>query len=185
MGVRAEVPHPLALGAPHHHRPGPLLVEGDGEIGVGLVVLQPDVEPGPVLLDEVELEEERLDLVAHRDPLDGVGDADHLEGAFGEPGPEVRHDPAAETLRLAHVEHPAGGVLELVRPGCVRDRGGNRLLHSPIVAPPTRIGRYSDRAGLEFRHTYRFRGRQPRGGRPGCPRRLPAEPHTPRGHPPC
>ena len=56
-------------------RPRPLLVEGDGEVGVGLVVLQADVEPGPVLLDQVELEEERLDLVADGDPLDRVGGA--------------------------------------------------------------------------------------------------------------
>ncbi len=108
VGVGAEVADALALRSPHHHGPGPLLVEGDREVGVRLVVLQPDVEPRPVLLDEVELEEQRLDLVADRDPLHGVGRADHLERALGQTRPEVRHDPAAEALGLADVEHPPG-----------------------------------------------------------------------------
>ena len=50
---------------------GPFLVERDREERVRLVVLQPDVEPRAVLLDEVELEEQGLDLVADLDPLDG------------------------------------------------------------------------------------------------------------------
>jgi len=56
----------------HDHRPGPLLVEGDGEVRVRLVVLVPDVEARPVRLDQVVLEEERRDLVANLDPLDGL-----------------------------------------------------------------------------------------------------------------
>ena len=68
--VRTEVADALALLAAQHHRPRPLLVERDREVRVRLVVLQPDVEARPVLLDEVELEEERLDLVADDDPLD-------------------------------------------------------------------------------------------------------------------
>ena len=31
MGVGPEVADALSLGSPHHHRPGPLLVEGHGE----------------------------------------------------------------------------------------------------------------------------------------------------------
>ena len=82
-------------------------------------------------------------------------------------------------------------VLELVRARRVGDRA-----RAPAVAlPHCRAAAVADRtgwvagaicswsAGLEFRRTYRFRGRQPRGGRPGCPRRPRAEPHTPRGHP--
>ncbi len=141
MGVGTEVAHALALGAPHHHGPGPFLVEGDGEVRVGLVVLQPDVEARAVLLDEVELEEEGLDLVTDGDPLDGVGGADHLHGAFRQAGREVRHHPATEALGLPHVDDPAGRVLELVRARRVGDRGGNRPLHSPIVAPGHRAAR--------------------------------------------
>ena len=37
--VRTEVADALALRAPQHHRPRPLLVEGDREVRVGLVVL--------------------------------------------------------------------------------------------------------------------------------------------------
>ena len=36
--VRPEVAHALALGAAHHLQPRELLVEGDGEVRVGLVV---------------------------------------------------------------------------------------------------------------------------------------------------
>ena len=64
--VRTEVADALALLAAQHHRPRPLLVERDREVRIRLVVLQPDVEARPVLLDEVELEEERLDLVRRR-----------------------------------------------------------------------------------------------------------------------
>ncbi len=115
VGVRAEVADTLALRPPHHHRPGPLLVEGDGEVGVGLVVLQPDVEARAVLLDQVEFEEEGLDLVADGDPLHRVGGAHHLHRSLRQAAREVRHHPAAQALRLPHVDDAAGGILELVR----------------------------------------------------------------------
>ena len=70
VGVRPEVAGALALAAAHHHRPRPLLVDGDRQERVALVVAQPDVEPRVVLLDERVLEHQRLDLVAHRRPLD-------------------------------------------------------------------------------------------------------------------
>ena len=73
VGVRAEVAGALALAAPHHQRPRPLVVDGHGEERVALVVAEPDVEPRIVLLDEAELEHERLDLVADRRPLDRLG----------------------------------------------------------------------------------------------------------------
>ena len=172
VGVGTEVADPLALGPPHHHGPWPLLVEGDRQVRVGLVVLQPDVEPGPVLLDQVVLEEQRLDLVADRDPLHRIGGVDHLRGPLRQPGREVRHHPAAQALRLAHVQHAAIGVFELVGPRGVGDGGGDRPLHTPIVAPgahasgrtrpvPGRTGRSRraagldgklDPAGLEHRH---------------------------------
>ena len=56
VAVGAEVAHTLLLGAPHHHGPRPLLVQRDRQERIRLVVDQPDVESGPVLLDEVELE---------------------------------------------------------------------------------------------------------------------------------
>ncbi len=191
VGVRPEVADPLALRAPEHHRPGPFLVERDREVRVGLVVVVPDVEAGPVLLDEVELEEQGLDLVADPDPLDGVGRRHHLAGALHQAGAEVRHHPAPEALRLADVDHPPARVLELVRPRRIRNGRRFRLLHSPIVAAPRprlaplpasrvqaaprpSLVRWQSRPGIPA--TYQLRGRQPRGGRPGCPRRPLPEP---------
>ena len=81
VGVGPEVADALAPRAPHHPRPGPLVVDRDGEERVALVVDQPDVEPRPVLLDEGVLEHERLDVVADLDPLDGLGGRHHLGGA--------------------------------------------------------------------------------------------------------
>jgi hypothetical protein len=79
--VRPEVAHTLALAAAHHHRPWPLLAHGHGQEGVALVVEQPDVEARAVLLDEAVLEHQRLDLVAHLDPLDRLRRRHHLGGA--------------------------------------------------------------------------------------------------------
>ena len=71
--VRAEVADPGALAAPDHRRPRPLVVDGQGQPRVALVVLQPDVEAGLELLDQVVLEEQGLGLGAHHHPLDVVG----------------------------------------------------------------------------------------------------------------
>ena len=138
MGERPVVADAVALGAPHHHGPGPLLADGDGQVGVGLVVLQPDVEAGLVLLDEVELEEQRLDLVADQGPLHALGGGDHLPG----PGQEQRRvdeivvEAAAEALGLADVDDAAVPVLELVGPGSVRNRaGGGAGEHRPPILP--------------------------------------------------
>jgi hypothetical protein len=78
VAVGAEVADALALGAAHHHGPGPLVAHGDRQERIALVVDEPDVEAGPVLLDEVVLEHQRLDVVADLDPLDGLGGAHHL-----------------------------------------------------------------------------------------------------------
>ena len=65
VGIRAEVAGALALAAAHHQRARPLLVDGDGEERVALVVAQAHVEARVVLLDQRVLEHQRLDLVAH------------------------------------------------------------------------------------------------------------------------
>ena len=86
VGVRPEVADALALAAPDDHGPGPLVVQGDGQERVALVVPQAHVEPGTVLLDEAVLEHERLDLVAHLHPLDRGRRGHHLGGARMQPG---------------------------------------------------------------------------------------------------
>ena len=123
--------------AAQHHRARPVLVERDREVRVGLVVLQADVEAGPVLLDEVELEEEGLDLVRGDDPLDPLRGLHHLPGALREQVrlDEVVRQPAPEALRLPDIDHPAFGVEELVRAGRVGDAAGlGAGDHASIVA---------------------------------------------------
>ena len=78
-----------------------VLVEADADVGVGLVVAQADVEPGPVALDEALLGQQRLGLVRgdqELDPLDAAGD-------LGLSAREVRCDPLADRTCLADVEH--------------------------------------------------------------------------------
>jgi hypothetical protein len=56
MCERAVVTNALLLLAAHHAGSRELLVEGDGEIGVALVVAIANVVARTVLLDEVDLE---------------------------------------------------------------------------------------------------------------------------------
>ena len=77
VAVGPEVPNPLALAAAHDHRSRPLRVHGDGEERIALVVAQPHVEAGLVALDERVLQHQRLDVVAHLDPLDRLGRLHH------------------------------------------------------------------------------------------------------------
>ena len=78
VAVRAEVAHSLSLAAAHHHGPRPLVTHGDGQERIALVVAQPHVEAGLMLLDERVLEHQRFDVVAHLDPLDRLGRLHHL-----------------------------------------------------------------------------------------------------------
>ena len=77
------------------------------------------------------LEHQRLDLVAHLDPLDRLGGRDHLRGARMQVARvlEVVRQALAEARRLADVDHPAVGVLELVRARGLGDRAGRGTFH--------------------------------------------------------
>src|SRR5262245_12620745 len=127
--VRAEVPDDLALGPAHDHEPRILLIQGDGEERVRLVVAVPDVETGVVLLDPRVLELEGLHLGGDGHPVDGGRGGDHLRRS-GVQGPwirEVRVDPAAQALRLSDVDHPTVAVTEAVHAGLL----GNRARSGP------------------------------------------------------
>ena len=69
VAVGAEVTVPLALATPHDHRAGPLVDQRDAQEGVALVVAVAHVEAGLVTLDEAVLQEERVHLGGHGDPL--------------------------------------------------------------------------------------------------------------------
>ena len=125
--VRAEVDPlaPVPLAGEVDAREG--LVEADGDVGIGLVVAQPDVEARLVLLDEGLLREERLLLAGHHEGLDVVDEGDHRPA-----GAEVRGHALADRLRLPDVDDAAAGVAEQVDPGLVGQRAALRC--QPVLA---------------------------------------------------
>ncbi len=140
VGVGTEVgaPGPVALAGEVDARE--VLVEGDRDEGVGLVVAQADVEARAVLLDEALLGEQRLGLGGDDEALDVLDAAHHLGMAraawhigFG----EVRGDALADRLGLADVEHAALAVAEQVDAGLVGKAAA--LLGDPLLGCGSRI----------------------------------------------
>ncbi len=76
--VRTEVAHPLAAWSPVDRQPRELLVEGDRENRIGLVVPVADVESRIELLDPVVFQLQGLHLGGHHRPLDVRRGGDHL-----------------------------------------------------------------------------------------------------------
>ena len=172
--VGAEVAHALALAPPDDGRTGPLLVQRDGEPGVALVVLQPDVVAGQVILDQRVLEDQRVDLGVDDHPLDVVGLGHHLGRAGHELGRvlPVIGQAVAQGLGLAHVEDPALGVEKLVDARGVGDRAGRAACPASIpLSRSAETGRYNGGAGLVSGTQPRIEADIPADGRPGCPRR--------------
>ena len=81
MRIRTEISGPLALSPPHDGRSWPFIRRRHGEEGVTLVVSKPDVESRSVLLDQVVLEHQCLEFIAHLDPLDTVCSRNHCCGS--------------------------------------------------------------------------------------------------------
>ena len=125
-GVRPEVEVALAVRLAGEQHPGALVLHGDHDVRVRLVVAQADVERRPVLLDEVVLQQQGLHLVADDDPFEARGAAHHLPflgahpRAVGAHGRRqiVRQTPA-QRQRLAHVDDVAGRPAVQVDPGQV------------------------------------------------------------------
>ena len=104
-----------------------ILLGGQLDVGVGLVVAQQDVEARLPLLDQVVLEGQRFLLVVDQDVVDvarlgdqgaGLGVRQALVG-------EVAAHAGAQVLGLAHVDHRASVVLVEVDAG--RERATARL----------------------------------------------------------
>ena len=112
-----------------------VLVEADGDVGVGLVVAQADVEARPVALDEALLGQQRLGLVGGDEGLDAVDP----RGQAGVAAGEVGGDPFADRARLADVEQLAVAVVEEVDAGLVGQRLA--LLGDPLGAAQRRCRR--------------------------------------------
>ena len=166
VAVGTEVADALALAPPHHGRAGPLLVEGDGEPRVALVVLEADVVAGQVRLNERVLQDQGVDLAVDHHPLHVVGLGHHLGRAGHELGRvlPVVGQAVAQGLGLPHVEDPALGVVELVGARGVRDGAGRRPIVHHVHSRAAAGGRrYTGWCRPGFRHTTSHRGRHTRG----------------------
>ncbi len=98
-----------------------VLAERDLHVGIGLVVLEPDVVARLVLLDEARLEEICLgDRPRHRE-LDAVRALDHADVADIQGRAEVRPDPIAKNVGFPDVEDAPAAVLEQVDARRVRE----------------------------------------------------------------
>ena len=127
-GVRAEVAGAVVLDATRDRDARPIVLHVDLEVGVVLVVLEPDIVDRLVALDECRLEQQRLRLVRGDDVLerrDLIGERAHLR-LEAAPRPEVRAHARAQPLRLADVEDLAPRVLHDVDAGTLGQRA--RLL---------------------------------------------------------
>ena len=127
--VRAEVGALAAVALAREVHAREVLVEGDRDVRIGLVVAQPDVEARLVLLDEVLLGQQRLGLGLDDEVLDRVDELAQLDEPARGRAREVRGDALADRLGLAHVEHAPAGVAEQVHAGLVGQRAA--LLGEP------------------------------------------------------
>src|SRR5439155_6970980 len=127
--VRAEVQSAVVLHATRVVDPRKRLGHRELEVEVVLVVLQPDVETRPVVLDEAVLEHQRLDLVGGGDELEVGRPAHELRHArrLGVSSREVLPQPVPQAQRLADVDDLRLGVAKQVNARALRDRLQPRL----------------------------------------------------------
>ncbi len=140
--VRSEVARAVAGELPGALDAREVVAQGDLDVRVALVVLEPDVEPRPEPLDEVGLEEQRLGDRVHLgdlevgDPLDRLADLVVAGAGAGSLLLPVAPDPAAKALGLAHVQDLAARVLHQVHARPVRESRERCLElrgHGPII----------------------------------------------------
>jgi hypothetical protein len=120
-GVGAEVARAVRLHLAGDGHLGEGVAPMDLDIGVALVILKAHVVARLVALDQVHLEDQRLQLGGDHDPLD-VGDLAHELVGFGMLVGgivEVRAHPGAQIDRLADVDDPPGFILHQVAAGLI------------------------------------------------------------------
>ena len=132
VGEGAEIASALALCATHHLGARKLLPEGDGEIGVGLVVAILDVEARIELLDPRILQLQRFDLGAHDGPLDARAGAHHLLGSRMQSGRvlEVGRQARSQGLGLPDIDDPTDVVPEAIHARIDRDLARRRAIRA-------------------------------------------------------
>ncbi len=125
--VRTEVPAAVVDELAGALDPREVVAQGHLDVRIALVVLEPDVEPGPIALDQVRLEEQGLGdrvRLGHFDIDDLVDDApDPMDLAARRLFLPVAPDAAAQALGLADVDDIATDVLHQVDAGLVRESG--------------------------------------------------------------
>ena len=116
--VGAEVPGPVPGHLGGKGELGILLLDAEADIGVALAVLEQNVVPGLVALDEGALQHQGLELRGHHNDVKVVDLGDHGPGLFIVAALvlEILAHPVFQRLGLAHVDHFTGGVLHDIHP---------------------------------------------------------------------
>ena len=111
-GIGAEIPGPVLRHLAGQGEPGIGLV-GQADIGIALVVLEQDVIPGLVPLDEGALQHQGLELAVGDDHVEVVDLADHGPGLLGMGGGvlKILGDPIFQRLGFAHIDDGVLGIL--------------------------------------------------------------------------
>ena len=121
-----------------------IFAQRDLHVGIGLVVLEPDVVARLVLLDEIRLEEVGLRDRAGHGEFHALGPLDQADVADVETRPEVRSDAVAEDVGLTDIKDTPTGVFEQVDAGRVRKGRdlGLEALAALVLVHAIRSSRY-------------------------------------------
>ena len=136
-GVRKR---PVVLGPvlehpPGQHHPGVRFLHGNFQVGIRLVVLQVNIVPGPVFLDQVAFQNQGFHFAGRNNGFNRshVGiDGPDLGRALGGL-PEIAAHPVFQDNGLSYVNHLAGTVVHNVDPWGLRQDGqgiGDGLIHT-------------------------------------------------------
>ncbi len=79
-GEGAEVPGAVLTHASGHEDLGEVILPGDLDVRVAFVILEPNVVVGPVTLDQVHLQDQRLQLRSGDDEVDAGHMRHHVMG---------------------------------------------------------------------------------------------------------
>jgi len=134
--IRAEIPCAVLLQSPRDDDTGKRFLHRHLDVGIRFVITQRDVESRTVLLDERRFENERMRLAGNHDRVEVLHlaqQASRLRAGIVVLRPVASHA-RAEALRLAHVQHPAIGILPEVHPRGLRQvwqSSCDRQRHAP------------------------------------------------------
>ena len=116
--IGPKIARPVVLRLGGQGKPG-IVPRGQADIGEALAVLEQNVIPGLVALDEGALQHQGLKLRLHHDDIEVVNLAHHGPGLFIVAGLvlEILAHPVFQRFGLAHVDDLAGCVLHDIYAG--------------------------------------------------------------------